>query len=63
MTDKEIIEKLGGVAAVARLVNVKSPAISYWLKKGIPQLRRIQLQVLAPEVFNENQTVQPSTEV
>jgi hypothetical protein len=53
MTDLEIINAFGGAAAVARLVNVKPPSIVYWKKKGIPKLRRIQLQSLKPELFNE----------
>jgi hypothetical protein len=60
MTDLELIEKLGGGAAVARLINVKPPSIVYWKKKGIPKLRMIQLKSLRPDVFNEAATVQPT---
>ena len=60
MTDLEIIIKLGGSAAVARLCGIKSPAVSVWKKKGIPKLRRIQLQALRPDVFNDQTVQQPA---
>lgn len=65
MTDHEIIEKLGGVAKVAKLVNISSPAASYWKRKGIPPLRLIQLKTLRPEIFDEEtvQTVQPEVTI
>lgn len=66
MTDLEIIEKLGGCCAIAKMLNIKSPSISYWKRKGIPELRRIQLQALRPDVFearNEVPTVQPTTTI
>lgn len=53
MTDQQIIDAFGGQAAVARLLNIKSPAISYWKRKGIPELRMIQLRSLRPDLFNE----------
>lgn len=53
MTDREIIEAFGGAAAIARLLNIKPPAIAYWKRKGIPPLRKIQLKTIKPELFNE----------
>jgi len=52
MTDQELIEKLGGVGEVAKLVGISSPAASYWKRKGIPPLRLMQLKMLKPEFFN-----------
>jgi hypothetical protein len=62
MTDTEIIAAFGGAASLARELNIKPPAISYWKRKGIPALRLIQLKTLRPEVFSEAtvQTVQPT---
>jgi hypothetical protein len=51
MTDSEIIERLGGTFAVARLCKVKSPSVSEWKKNGIPQARRQYLELLRPDVF------------
>jgi len=65
MTHNELIDALGGNSAVAKLVNVKPPAIAYWRKKGIPPLRVIQLQTLKPEIMAnlDVQTVQPTTTI
>lgn len=51
MNDSEIIEALGGTAAVARLCRVKSPSVSDWKKNGIPDARRQFLELLRPDVF------------
>lgn len=51
-TDAEIIEDLGGTYRVAALCGVKPPSVSEWKKTGIPQARRMYLQLLQPEVFN-----------
>lgn len=39
MTDQDIIKTLGGVNAVARLLGVRPPSVSNWLKRGIPDSR------------------------
>lgn len=49
--DSEIIDALGGTAAVARLCKVKPPSVSDWRKEGIPSARRMYLQAIHPEVF------------
>jgi predicted transcriptional regulator len=65
MTDREIIKELGGVSSVAKVIGVSQPAISYWVRKGIPELRRIQLKVVFPEKAHllDVQTVQPTTTI
>jgi hypothetical protein len=65
MTDLDIIKAFGGAATLARTLQIKPPAIAYWKKKGIPKLRRIQLQTIRPEIFNEANlsVVQPAAEV
>lgn len=49
--DSEIIDALGGTAAVARLCKVKPPSVSDWRKEGIPPARRMYLQAVRPEAF------------
>ena len=43
MTTPEIIELLGGVTSVARLLNIKPPSVHAWLQDGIPQGRLVEL--------------------
>jgi len=50
-TDSEIIDRLGGTAAVARLCKVKSPSVTGWRTNGIPSARRQFLELLRPDVF------------
>ena len=57
MTDIELIHAICGKASVARLVSVKPPAVSYWKRVGIPPLRRLQLQVLRPNLFRANKVI------
>lgn len=47
MTDIEIIQLLGGVSVVARLLNIQPPSVHGWLKAGIPEGR---LRDLAPTI-------------
>lgn len=49
--DSEIIARLGGTAAVARLCRVRSPSVSEWRRNGIPDARRQFLELLRPDVF------------
>lgn len=43
MTDTEIIQLLGGVTAVARMLNIKPPSVHAWLEDGIPDARLREL--------------------
>lgn len=52
MNDSEIIDALGGTAEVARICNVRPPSVSEWRVKGIPEARRMYLEVLRPDVFS-----------
>lgn len=52
-TDSEIIDRLGGTAAVARLCKVKSPSVTGWRSNGIPSARRQFLELLRPDVFGQ----------
>lgn len=40
----QVIEALGGTAAVARLFDVAMPSVSDWKKDGIPSARMMYLQ-------------------
>lgn len=43
MTDTEIIDLLGGVTAVARMLDIKPPSVHAWLQDGIPESRLREL--------------------
>lgn len=43
LTDPEIIQLLGGVTAVARLLEIKPPSVHAWLESGIPEPRLREL--------------------
>ena len=43
MNASEIIEKLGGPTAVAKLLNVKPPSVHAWKTGGIPDDKLIRL--------------------
>lgn len=47
MTDNQLIEALGGPAAVARLLGITTPSVSGW--KNIPTDRKIRLAVIAED--------------
>ena len=51
MDHSEIIDKLGGTTAVARLCKVRSPSVSEWRNRGIPTARLQFLELLRPDVF------------
>jgi hypothetical protein len=43
MNDSELIDLLGGTAAVARRTGARMASVSEWRKQGIPSGRRIEL--------------------
>jgi hypothetical protein len=47
MNDSEIIQLLGGVTAVARMLDIKPPSVHAWLETGIPEgrLRDLAAQI------------------
>jgi predicted transcriptional regulator len=54
-----IVQELGGTGAVADLCHVSSQAVSQWIaKEKIPQARLLFLQLLKPEVFEEEEQEQ-----
>ena len=42
-SDTEIIQMLGGVTAVARMLEIKAPSVHEWLTVGIPESRLREL--------------------
>jgi hypothetical protein len=56
MNHAELIKKLGGNSKIAAMLGIKPPSISYWRRKGIPELRLRQLKDLAPKAFDEVHT-------
>jgi DNA-binding transcriptional regulator YdaS (Cro superfamily) len=52
MTDSEIIDALGGTAAVARMVRTSGASVSEWRQRGIPTLRRLQLAAAIERATN-----------
>lgn len=47
----EIIDRLGGTCATARLFKVTSQAVSKWRNEGIPSYRIDYLELLRPDVI------------
>jgi hypothetical protein len=43
ITDTEIIQLLGGVTSVARMLDIKPPSVHAWIEEGIPEVRLCQL--------------------
>lgn len=43
MTDSQIIDLLGGPAAISRKLGISSPAVCLWRKAGIPKDKRMFL--------------------
>lgn len=51
-TASEIIDRLGGTFAVAKLFNLTPPSVSEWkAKEKIPDARMMFLRVARPEVL------------
>jgi hypothetical protein len=46
--DSQIIDKLGGTNAVARLCECRPPSVSEWRNSGIPNARRLYLLAIRP---------------
>lgn len=51
MSDSDLIDKLGGPAVVARLLEVTPQAVSQWRGKGIPRARMMYLRLVRPDLF------------
>ncbi|WP_407058830.1 carph-isopro domain-containing protein [Ralstonia syzygii subsp. celebesensis] len=49
MNHNELIDKLGGTTAVARLLGIKAPSVHAWRTGGIPDDKLIRLAPLAEQ--------------
>ncbi len=55
-TASEIIDRLGGTFAVAKLFNLAPPSVSEWkAKEKIPEARMMFLRLARPDVFSSVQ--------
>lgn len=54
--DSQIIDQLGGNAALAKLFNVSSQAVSKWRTEGIPDARLMYLRLAYPRIFADQPT-------
>jgi hypothetical protein len=52
LTDSQIIDLLGGTSETARLCKVQPASVSEWRKTGIPDARRMFLELARPDVFS-----------
>lgn len=50
--DWAAVQALGGPAAVARLCEITSQAVSQWRTKGMPKAQRRYLKLLRPDAFD-----------
>lgn len=55
----ELIDRIGGTSATARLCQISPAAVSEWRQKGIPKARLMYLRLAVPGVFN-TVSAQPS---
>lgn len=46
----QIIEKLGGISAVAKILGVTPAAVSQWKDEGIPAQRAAEILLACPKV-------------
>ena len=51
----EIIDNLGGTGTVAKIFKVTKGAVSQWRENGIPEARRMYLELAFPEAFAERE--------
>jgi hypothetical protein len=67
MTSDDIIKRLGGTAAVAKLCDCSPQAVSQWFgadsdgkQREIPKARLMYLKAVRPEVFVERRGKKPA---
>jgi len=49
----DVIDRLGGTAAVARMCDIKPPSVSEWRRNGIPKPWLKFLRLARPDVLAE----------
>ena len=58
MNPSDLIDRLGGTAATARLAGVKPPSVSEWRRSGIPATRAIQIDRATAQLDRQMMTEQ-----
>lgn len=59
----DVIDKLGGTGATARLCETSPGAVSQWRRDGIPPARLMYLKLARPDVFGVGaDTTAPETQ-
>ena len=51
MISSQVIDRLGGTSATAKLCEISIPAVCRWRHSGIPPARLMFLKVVRPDVF------------
>jgi hypothetical protein len=49
--DAKVIDALGGATAVGRIFRIRPQAVSAWRRAGIPDARRMYLELAHPDAF------------
>ena len=57
----DVIDRLGGTAAVARMCDIKPPSVSEWRRNGIPKPWLKFLRLARPDVLAEIERAEPSS--
>lgn len=55
----DVIERLGGTYAVAKIFGIAPPSVSEWKRNGIPAARRMYLELKYPDLLHADGTPQP----
>ena len=58
----DVIDRLGGTAAVARMCDIKPPSVSEWRRNGIPKPWLKFLRLARPDVLAEIDRAEPSSQ-
>lgn len=52
--DSQIIDRLGGNAALAAVFDISSQYVTKWRRTGIPKSYRMYLELAHPEAFKQD---------
>lgn len=61
--DSHLIDCLGGTASVARMFGISQPSVTKWRFSGIPDARRMCLQLVRPDLFGQSKLVSKRPEL
>lgn len=63
MTPSDIIDRLGGTCAVAKIFDIFPQAVTAWRREGIPKAREMYLKLAFPEAFEDRRSSKRKTAV